>query len=106
MKPWLCLAGGIISGLLAHNFASILVDYAFSADAGGSNTRPFGSLPALTFATLPPAVAGTIAYMADGATGNCGDSACAAFGTTVTGGGGALKILIFYDGANWTLIGK
>ena len=106
MKPWLILAVGVILGLLAQFAAPSVIDYAFSADVGGSNTRPFGSFAALTFATLPPAVAGTVAYMSDGASGNCGDSACTAFGTTVTGGGGALKILIFYDGANWTLIGK
>ena len=59
------------------------------------DTRPFYALPALTFATLPPAVAGTQAYITDGAAGNCGDSACTRFGTTVTGGGGALKLLLW-----------
>lgn len=49
---------------------------------------------------------GKIAYITDGLAGNCGDSSCTTFGTTVTGGSGALKLLMWYDGANWTLIGK
>ncbi len=106
MKPWLILAGGVILGLLAHNAMPIAVEYAFSADATGTNTRPFGSLPALTFTTLPPAVAGTVAYISDGLAASCGDTSCTTFGTTVTGGGGALKLLVFYNGANWTLSGK
>jgi hypothetical protein len=106
MKPWLILAGGIILGLLAHNAMPVFVDYVFAADASGSNTRPFGSFPALTFATLPPAVTGTMAYISDGAAGNCGDGTCTTFGTTVTGGGGSVKILAWWNGSNWTLVGK
>ena len=79
---------------------------AYAADPTGSNTRPFGSLPALTFATLPPAVAGTQAYISDGLAANCADTTCTTFGTNVTGGGGALKLLVWYNNANWTLIGK
>ena len=33
---------------------------AHAADAQGTNTRPSMALPALTFATLPPATAGTM----------------------------------------------
>ncbi len=60
----------------------------------------------LTFATLPATVAGTVAYITDGAAGNCADGTCTTFGTNVTGGGGALKLLLWYNNANWTLIGK
>jgi hypothetical protein len=35
-----------------------------------------------------------MAYISDGLAGNCGDAACTTFGTTVTGGGGALKLLM------------
>jgi hypothetical protein len=28
------------------------------------------------------------------------------FGSAVTGGGGALKLLVWWDGTAWTLIGK
>lgn len=58
------------------------------------------------FANLPPTTAGTIAYITDGLAGNCGDSSCTTFGTTVTAGGGALKLLVWRNGTNWTLIGK
>ncbi len=61
---------------------------------------------ALTFATLPAATAGTVAYITDGAAGNCADGTCTTFGTNVTGGGGALKLLIWRSNTNWTLIGK
>ena len=77
------------------------------AQPTGTNT-PAGSLvlQQRTFATLPATTAGTVAYIADGLAANCGDAACTTFGTAVTGGGGALKILLFYDGGGWTLIGK
>jgi hypothetical protein len=51
----------------------------------------------LTFATLPPATAGTLAYISDGLAANCGDAACTTFGTNVTGGGGALKLFVWAD---------
>jgi hypothetical protein len=37
---------------------------------------------------------------------NCGDAACTTFGTTVAGGGGALKLFLWRNGTAWTLIGK
>ena len=68
--------------------------------------RPW-TAPALTFAPLPrPATAGTLAYISDGLAANCGDAACTTFGTTVTGGGGALKLLLWNNGQAWTLRGK
>jgi hypothetical protein len=47
-----------------------------------------------------------MAYISDGAAGNCGDGTCTTFGTTVTGGGGSVKILAWWNGSNWTLVGK
>jgi hypothetical protein len=60
------------------------------------------------FATLPAAntANGLIAAITDGLAGNCGDGTCTTWGTTVTGGGGALKLLLWSNGTNWTLIGK
>lgn len=52
------------------------------------------------------AATGAIAYVKDGLAGACGDGACTTFGTTVTGGSGALHILVWYNGTNWTLVGK
>lgn len=69
----------------------------------GGAIKPVGS----TFANLPTASAGiTQAYITDGLAANCGDTSCTTFGTTVTGGGGSLKLLLWYNGSNWTLIGK
>jgi hypothetical protein len=54
---------------------------------------------AITVATLPsPPTLGQIATVTDGATS-------LAWGTTVTGGGSA-KYLVWYNGSNWTVIGK
>jgi len=58
------------------------------------------------FASLPGNTNGLVASLTDGKATNCGDSACTTFGTTVTGGGGSLKLLVWYNGSNWTLIGK
>jgi hypothetical protein len=59
-----------------------------------------------TFGNLPTPVAGMYAYITNGLAGSCGDGTCTTWGTTVTGGGGALKLFIWYNGANWTLAGK
>jgi hypothetical protein len=63
-------------------------------------------IPGVVFTSLPGAVTGMVAYITDGKSTNCGDSACTTFGTSVTGGGGALKLRIWYNGVNWTLTGK
>jgi hypothetical protein len=53
----------------------------------------------VTVAALPAApAAGTMAYVTDG-------GASPAFGDTVTGGG-STKILVWFNGTNWTAIGK
>jgi hypothetical protein len=67
---------------------------AHAADPIGTDKRPSSALPALTFATLPPAVPGTLASISDGLAANCGDAAGTTFGTAVTGGGGALKLFV------------
>jgi hypothetical protein len=61
----------------------------------------------VTFSTLPGSpTAGTLATISDGLAGQCADGTCTTFGTNVTGGGGALKLLVWYNGTNWTLMGK
>jgi hypothetical protein len=49
---------------------------------------------------------GLPSLISDGLAANCGDAACTTFGTTVTGGGGALKLLLWNNGQAWTLRGK
>lgn len=68
---------------------------------------PSGSaVNGIIFSALPTPAAGMMAYITDGKSSNCGDSACTTFGTTITAGAGALKLLAWYNGSNWTLIGK
>ena len=69
------------------------------------NAGEISPVPANTFSTLN-ANAGMYAYITDGKASNCGDSACTTWGTTVTGGTGALKLFVWNNGTNWTLIGK
>jgi hypothetical protein len=81
-------------------------------DANDANTTPYvGTLltqPVMTaqlFTNLT-AAQGAIAYIVDGKASNCGDTTCTTWGTTVTGGGGSLRLLVWYNDTNWTLIGK
>jgi hypothetical protein len=61
----------------------------------------------IAFASLPSApVTGMMAYVSDGLAANCADGTCTTWGTNVTGGGGALKLLVWRNGTNWTLVGK
>jgi hypothetical protein len=65
------------------------------------------AITAVPFASLPAApIQGMVATINDGLAGNCADGSCTTFGTNVTGGTGALKLLIWYNNAHWTLIGK
>lgn len=61
----------------------------------------------VAFTALPssPGI-GWVKAINDGKAANCGDGSCTTFGTTVTAGGGALKLLLWWNGTNWTLIGK
>lgn len=79
-----------------------------SQNANCSNIS-YGNLDGFSslFANLPPSSPiGQTAYITDGKASNCGDAACTTFGTTVTGGGGALNLKLWWNGANWTLIGR
>ena len=58
------------------------------------------------FANLPTPIAGMVASINDGKASNCGDTTCTTWGTAVTGGGGALPLLIWYTGTAWHLTGK
>lgn len=49
---------------------------------------------------------GYIIAITDGKASNCGDTSCTTWGTTITAGGGALQLLAWWNGSNWTLIGK
>jgi hypothetical protein len=61
-------------------------------------------ITAHTYAGLPASpTAGQISHIIDGLAANCGDGACKLPNTTVTGGGGALDLLIGYDGAAWRI---
>lgn len=71
-----------------------------------ANTFAVQGLTALTYATLPTPAAGMEAYISDGKASNCGDTSCTTWGTAVSGGGGALPLRIWYNGAAWTLTGK
>ncbi|HET8921270.1 MAG TPA: hypothetical protein VFN27_16545 [Xanthobacteraceae bacterium] len=51
-------------------------------------------------------IEGATAAITDGKATACGDGTCTTWGTTVTAGGGALNLLIWNNGTNWTLIGK
>ena len=106
------------AGLFAPNLATVELmanaQVMFTA-TGSASLFDFGvntikstaaELVGTAFASLPTPVAGMQAYVDDGKSSNCGDSACTTWGTTVTGGSGSLNLLVWYNGTNWTLIGK
>ena len=62
--------------------------------------RAYSSLPAASV------VPGAVAAINDGKAANCADGTCTTFGTVVSAGGGALPLLLWSNGMNWTLIGK
>lgn len=67
-------------------------------DATSQHTTFNGlTLSARTFATLPTAVAGMINYITDCNTTTWGATAA---------GGGSNKVIVFYNGTNWTVAGK
>lgn len=78
----------------------------FTVNGVGNISGNTNKVAALIFTTLPVGVAGITAYITDGKSTNCGDGACTTWGTTVTGGTGALKLLVWFNGTNWTLVGK
>jgi hypothetical protein len=92
---WLTNGSGASPTLLS------LDDNIASGFANASNGR---NLP--TYTSLPTAGAGQHAYIIDGLAASCADTTCTTFGTTVSGGGGALKLDLWNNGSNWTLVGK
>jgi hypothetical protein len=78
----------------------------FRVDATGQELAQTHRNIVFNFGSLPSALQGMTATIGDGLAGNCGDSSCTTFGTTVTGGGGALHLQLWYNGTNWTLTGK
>ncbi len=57
-------------------------------------------LGAKTISTLPTGAAGMVGYITDG------DSSLAWGATAVNSGAGATKYLVWYNGSNWTVMGK
>jgi hypothetical protein len=94
---------GRTSNALAMQVMGGVVIGAGTVDPGQGQLDLSGS----TFATLPAAPpAGTLAYITDAIATGCADTTCTTFGTNITAGGGALKKLGWYNGANWKLIGQ
>lgn len=85
--------------------AICLISRGFLDSAGDPSSVP-GPLAASQFGNLPTPVAGLFVHLTDGKASNCGDASCTTWGTTVTNGGGGLDLIIWYNGTNWTLVGK
>jgi hypothetical protein len=74
----------------------------------GTGVAVFGIEPSISgphitgvaFASLPTPAAGIVAYVTDAA------NVAPAFGDTVSAGSGTTKVLVWYNGTNWTVIGK
>ncbi len=49
---------------------------------------------------------GMVASVSDGKAANCADTSCTTWGTVVSAGTGALKLMVWYNGTGWTLVGK
>jgi hypothetical protein len=99
--PWsfanpigLTSASGTSADTLITRQAAGVVKVAGASSAGGSILHN-----GYTYATLPTGVAGMVAYITDSTT------ASAAWGTTISAGGGSNKYLCWYNGTNWTVIG-
>ncbi|MCK1707628.1 MULTISPECIES: glycoside hydrolase family 55 protein [unclassified Bradyrhizobium] len=96
-------AGGFwLSGHTGANATN--VTFGDNSQAGFANGELMSGYP--KFASLPVSAAGKRAFIIDGLAASCGDTACTTWGTTATAGGGALKLNLWHNGANWTLVGK
>lgn len=88
------------------------IKYAPMQSGGNSTTNdtwggPVIQLSPVLFTNLAsPQTLGMIAVIQDGLAGNCADGTCTTWGTNVTGGTGALKLMIWWNNAHWTLYGK
>jgi hypothetical protein len=90
---------GSISGVIgiSDGGAVLRQDYNYTT----ANVWTFAaavSIGTYTVATLPTSPAGTMAYVTDG-------TAALAWGATVTGGS-TTKYLVWFNGTNWTVVGK
>jgi hypothetical protein len=99
--PFGVAGGAWVTGSGSAN--AIDVVFGSNVTQGFANGSAMSGYP--TFTSLA-AIRGTVASIIDGLAANCGDSACTTWGTNVVGGGGALKLIVGYNGANWTLVGK
>ena len=72
--------------------------------SGGAGTG--NGIETTLFADLPAApTVGTVAAITDGKAANCADGTCTTWSTAVSGGGGSLNLLLWYNGVVWSLIG-
>lgn len=85
---------------ISRNAAGITQFGTTAANANGHFAATSGILQPLTVATLPTAVAGRYAYVTDG------DALLIWGATVINSGGGATKYLVWYNGTNWTVVGK
>ena len=80
----------------------IVIYTAFSLATNTGPTGPTGAsslaVPGYTVAGLPPGTLGQIVRVTDGA-------ASQGWGNTVVGGG-AINYAVWYNGSNWTVLGK
>lgn len=77
----------------------VLLDYA-NTNAGKWTFAKAPVLPSFTVSTLPAGVTGAHVYITDG------DAGLAWGATAVNSGSGATKYLVWYNGTNWTIVGK
>ena len=95
--------GGTTSSFPALKRSSARLQVTDATGAFGQNTGVDTANVAyqgVTFANLPTAAAGIVAYVTDAS------NAGAAWGDSVTAGGSTNKYLVWYNGTNWTVIGK
>jgi hypothetical protein len=112
IKGGFLAGGGVHCNSLLPGNAACAISVGGQTDANDPNTTPYvGTLltqPIYTAQVFSNLVAaqGTVGFIADGSAAHCGDASCTTFGTMVTAGGGGLKLLVWYSGTNWTLIGR
>lgn len=97
------LAGGYWLTSFGQNNATN-VTFGKNTVKGFANGYNMNGYP--TFASLPVLALGYSGWIIDGNGPNCGDNTCQTFGTIVTGGGGALPLMVWNKGTGWTLAGK